>query len=87
MGLLDDLLPQIRIALSIILICPLTSTSPAHMQDGVPTTWPSNAFQHGDVPGSIETWNDMTPALLQQNIDAIQKAWEKVTGKKCGCHR
>ena len=63
------------------------STSPAHMQNGIPISWPSypNAFQHGDESGSIETWRNMTPSLLQQNIHNIQKAWERVSGKKCGC--
>lgn len=64
------------------------STSPAHMEDGAPISWPSypNAFQHGDESGSIETWANMTPALLQKNIKAIRDAWERVSGRKCtGC--
>src|SRR5580700_8212649 len=42
------------------------STSPAHMQNGVPIVWPtlSNAGKHGDLPGSIETWANMNPALM-----------------------
>ena len=65
------------------------STSPAHMQNGVPIVWPtlSNAGKHGDLPGSIETWANMNPALMQQNIAMIQAAYMKVTGKSCGCHR
>jgi hypothetical protein len=65
------------------------STSPAHMQNGVPIVWPSypNVFEHGDESNSIETWANMTPALMQQNIAMIQAAYMKVTGKSCGCHR
>jgi len=63
------------------------STSPAHTQNGVPIVWPSNPAQHGDFPGSIETWDNMTPPLMQQNIQAIQHAYERVTGKKCGCQQ
>ena len=42
------------------------STSPAHMDNGVPITWPSlpNVFEHGDESGSIETWDNMTPELM-----------------------
>ena len=64
------------------------STSPVHMENGVPLSWPwgANALHHGDWPiGDSETWANMTPQLMQQNIDAIRAAWEKVTGKKCGC--
>jgi hypothetical protein len=61
------------------------STSPAHMENGVPITWPSNPRQHGDQSGSIETWADMSPALMRQNITAIQDAWRRVTGKNCDC--
>jgi RHS repeat-associated protein len=63
------------------------STSPAHMRDGVPISWPlpSNAGKHGDLSNSIETWANMTPELMEQNIQAIQRAYEQVTGKKCGC--
>jgi RHS repeat-associated protein len=67
---------------------PITdSTSPAHMQNGSPLTWPTlpNALKHGDLPDSIETWSNMTPDLMKLNIEEIQKAYEKVTGKKCGC--
>ena len=70
------------------------STSPAHMQNGNPITWPSipNAFEHGDeglfgAQWSGEEWDDMTPALMAQNIAMIQAAYMKVTGKSCGCHR
>lgn len=65
------------------------STSPAHMQNGVPLSWPwgHNMFQHGGEPGSIETWANMTPELMQQNISAIQNAWQKLTGRNCGCHQ
>ncbi|HVP42531.1 MAG TPA: hypothetical protein VMS96_03825, partial [Terriglobales bacterium] len=63
------------------------STSPAHMHNGSPIVWPSNPSQHGDFPGSIETWDNMTPELEEQNIKAIQHAYEQVTGKKCGCEQ
>src|SRR5262249_51936708 len=63
------------------------STSPAHMQNGVPITWPSNIAQHGTFPNSLETWTNMTPELMQQNIAAIQNAWQRVTGNGCGCHK
>ena len=65
------------------------STSPAHMQSGVPIAWPSypNVFEHGDESKSIETWANMTPALMQQNIAMIQAAYMKVTGRSCGCHQ
>jgi RHS repeat-associated protein len=65
------------------------STSPAHMQNGVPISWPSwsNVPQHGDFPGSIETWDNMTPELMQQNILAIQDAWRKLTGRKDACQQ
>jgi RHS repeat-associated protein len=64
------------------------STSPAHMKNGVPIAWPvlPNALHHGDWPiGDTETWANMTPQLMQQNIDMIRKAFEQVTGHKCGC--
>jgi hypothetical protein len=63
------------------------STSPAHMEKGSPLTWPTlpNALEHGDEHGSIETWSNMTPELMKLNIAGIQKAYEKVTGNKCGC--
>ena len=65
------------------------STSPAHMQNGVPITWPSypNVSEHGGWPDSIETWANMTPALMQENIAKIQAAYMKVTGRSCGCHQ
>lgn len=63
------------------------STSPAHMQNGLPLTWPSypNALQHGNFPGTIEDWSHMTPMLLQKNIQAIRDAWKRLTGWECGC--
>ncbi len=63
------------------------STSPAHMQNGVPITWPSwpNALEHGGEPNSIETWDNMTPELMQRNIGTIRAAWGSLTGRSCGC--
>lgn len=65
------------------------STSPAHMQNGKPVAWPRypNALQHGDEKGTIEDWSHMTPEIMQQNIDLIRKAYERVTGNKCGCQQ
>lgn len=65
------------------------SSSPAHMQNGKPIGWPTypNALQHGNEKNSIETWANMTPELMQQNINMIRKAYEQVTGKKCGCEQ
>jgi hypothetical protein len=63
------------------------STSPAHMQGGNPITWPSNIPQHGDLPDSVETWKNMTPGIMKLNTDAVQAAWERVTGQKCGCQQ
>jgi len=63
------------------------STSPAHMLNGVPIAWPTypNALEHGDEKNSIETWKNMTPELMQQNIDRIRDAYAAVTGTQCGC--
>lgn len=62
-------------------------TSPAQVQNGHPITWPTypNMFQHGNEKGSIETWTNMTPELMQQNIKMIRDAYKGVTGKNCGC--
>jgi RHS repeat-associated protein len=63
------------------------STSPAHMNNGVPILWPSrpNVWEHGGETHSIETWANMTPDVMQLNIKMIQQAYERVTGKTCGC--
>ena len=68
------------------------STSPMHRNNGTPLSWPMlpNAFHHGgpgNMFGSGETWSDMTPALMQQNIDMIRQAYQQVTGHKCGCEQ
>lgn len=68
------------------------ATSPMHRQNGMPQSWPwyPNAFHHGGPGnpfGSGESWADMTPDLMQQNLAAIQRAYEQVTGKKCGCQQ
>jgi hypothetical protein len=67
-------------------------TSPAHIsQSGAPIVWPSfpNVLFHGDEPLSRETWANMTPALMQQNIELIRSAWTQATGNdlKCGCRK
>lgn len=63
------------------------ATSPAHIQNGIPITWPSwpNVLEHGDEPSSIEKWGNMSPQLMRQNIGAIQKAWLSMVGRQCGC--
>lgn len=70
------------------------STSPMHRNNGIPISWPvlPNALHHGgsdDWPGSWfgsgESWADMTPELMQQNIEMIQAAYEQVTGHRCEC--
>ncbi len=72
----------------------MDSTSPMHRHNGTPISWPilPNALHHGspsDWPGSSfgsgESWGNMTPGLMQENIDMIQAAYEQVTGHKCGC--
>jgi hypothetical protein len=59
------------------------------MQNGIPISWPSlpNAVEHGGSILSMESWDNMTPALMQKNIKAIQKAYQQVTGGKCGCQQ
>lgn len=65
------------------------STSPAHRnEDGIPYVWPSfpNALYHGDSPLSQETWDQMTPALLAQNIAMARAAWGQLGLQlNCGC--
>jgi hypothetical protein len=60
-----------------------------HRKNGIPIAWPTlpNALHHGsnsELPGSVfgsgETWANMSPGLMQQNIDMIRKAYEQVTG-------
>jgi len=88
-GVLVGVVVLLGLAVASALHAITDSTSPAHMQNGVPISWPlpSNAGKHGDLPNSIETWSNMTPELMQQNIEAIQRAYEQVTGKKCGCQK
>jgi hypothetical protein len=69
----------------------MDSTSPEHVSsDGAPIVWPSfpNMFEHGDLPTSGETWDNMTPALMQRKIDLIRNSWSQVTGQtwKCRCN-
>ena len=65
------------------------STSPAHRnEDGIPYVWPSfpNVLYHGDSPLSQETWDQMTPALLAQNIAMARAAWRQLGLQlNCGC--
>lgn len=61
-------------------------TSPDHMQNGVPLRWwIGNFYDHGDMWGSGETWNDMTPQNMQANILMIQGAYQGITGRSCPC--
>jgi RHS repeat-associated protein len=73
----------------------MDSTSPMHRQKGQPLNWPgSTTLHHGSSStppgswfGSGETWENMTPGLMQQNIQNIRNAYEQVTGHKCGCQQ
>lgn len=63
-------------------------TSPLHMRNGRPITWPSgNAVKHGGILSKAESWETMmkTPGLMEYNLTLIRDAWQSMTGKKCGC--
>jgi hypothetical protein len=62
-------------------------SSPAHMKNGIPISWPAwgNWNKHGDEKESIETWANMTPELMRQTVNAMRRAYVKVTGQKCEC--
>jgi hypothetical protein len=68
------------------------STSAVHRNNGIPISWPilPNALHHGsnsDWPGSSfgsgESWANVTPQLMQENINLIQAAYRQVTGLSC----
>jgi hypothetical protein len=65
------------------------TTSPAHMQNGVPLEWPRNFREHGDLPNSTESDSNMTSEIRKQDIQMIRQMWETMTGKKlnCGCEK
>gem|GEM_PF-2886046 len=68
------------------------ATSPMHRKNGIPLSWPMppNAFHHGGAGNPLasgETWANMTPEHMQQNVQSIRQAYEQVTGKKCRCHQ
>jgi hypothetical protein len=57
------------------------STSAVHRNNGIPISWPilPNALHHGsnsDWPGSSfgsgESWANVTPQLMQENINLIK---------------
>jgi RHS repeat-associated protein len=64
-------------------------TSPLHMKNGQPITWPSgnNFYKHGGGFFGRETWNEMvkTPGLMEYNVTLIRDAWQSMTGSRCQC--